>query len=64
MRCPSEDAEHRNRAKSVNFRHLGARAGGFLRPGGTKIIDSFALAKPSYQLIDPETEAVAQSAAS
>ncbi|WP_417612024.1 ATP-binding protein [Parasphingorhabdus sp.] len=35
--------------------HLGARLR-FYAPDGTKLIDSFALAKPTYQFIDPETE--------
>tara|TARA_R110001606_G_scaffold85766_6_gene194402 strand:+ start:1510 stop:3096 length:1587 start_codon:yes stop_codon:yes gene_type:complete len=42
--------------------HLNARLR-LYAPDGTKIIDSFALAKPTYQFIDPEAEPLRKDAA-
>ena len=42
--------------------HLGARLR-LYAPDGTKIIDSFSLAKPTYEFIDPETEPLRKDAA-
>ena len=42
--------------------HLGARLR-LYGPGGAKIIDSFSLAPPTYEFIDPETEPVRKDAA-
>ena len=49
------DARHKNALIRKFSDHLGARLR-LYAPDGTKIIDSFALAKPNYEFVDPEME--------
>jgi two-component system sensor histidine kinase ChvG len=58
----SGEAQHKNALIRQFSSHLRARLR-LYAPDGTKIIDSFALAKPSYQLVDPETEPLRKDAA-
>ncbi|MEQ8741978.1 ATP-binding protein [Parasphingorhabdus sp.] len=56
------DTQDKDRLVRQFSRHLGARLR-LYAPDGTKIIDSFALAKPTYQFIDPESEPLRKDAA-
>ncbi len=58
----SGDPQHKNALIRQFSSHLSARLR-LYAPDGTKIIDSFALAKPSYQFVDPETESLRKDAA-
>ncbi len=49
------DADYKNALILKFADHLGARLRVYA-PDGTKTVDSFALAKPTYRFVDPETE--------
>ena len=56
------DAQYKDALIREFSSHLNARLR-LYAPDGTKIIDSFALAKPTYQFVDPETEPLRKDAA-
>ncbi|MEO9600742.1 ATP-binding protein [Parasphingorhabdus sp.] len=56
------DSEQRNTLVRQFSEHLSARLR-LYDPDGTKIVDSFTLAEPTYQFIDPETEPLRKDAA-
>jgi two-component system sensor histidine kinase ChvG len=56
------DARTRNALVQEFAGHLGARLR-IYAPGGSKTVDSFDLAKPTYQFVDPETEPLRKDAA-
>ncbi|MFK7841749.1 MAG: ATP-binding protein [Sphingorhabdus sp.] len=58
----SGEAQQREELVRQFSSHLGARLR-LYAPDGTKIIDSFGLAEPTYKFIDPETEPLRKDAA-
>ncbi|MGB5724181.1 MAG: ATP-binding protein [Parasphingorhabdus sp.] len=58
----SGDVRNRDALVSQFSRHLNARLR-LYAPDGTKMIDSFALAKPTYRFVDPDAEPLRKDAA-